>query len=228
MKRQLFKLLDEETAAAARRRTSCSTASCWYVAAALLCIVPIMLAIALAAGQPDRGRTPPAALFLLAPMILGQALLDLLLAATRWTHKMRHQVWARSIIEPYAGVAASIAAWAAGWQATGLILGYWAGTLGRLPLRRRRCAALPRPVPSRAASGSRRRASPMSCARPRCRRFSDFTNALAGRLDLYLVGLLLGESAGRHLRHGAAGAHADPPGPPELRQPADPDRLEAR
>ena len=42
-----------------------------------------------------------------APMILGQALLDLLLAATRWTHRMRHQVWARSIIEPYAGVAAS-------------------------------------------------------------------------------------------------------------------------
>ena len=134
------------------------------------------------------------ALLLLAPMILGQSLLDLLLAATRWTHRMRHQVWARSIIEPYAGLAASVAAWLAGYQATGLIIGYWAGTLAALALCGDRRAALPRAVPPRAPTGSRPRACSTSSRETALPTLSDFTNALAGRLDLYLVGLLLGEA----------------------------------
>ena len=126
-------------------------------------------------------------------MILGQSLLDLLLAATRWTHKMRHQVWARSIIEPYAGLAATVAAWLAGYQATGLIIGYWAGTLAALlyaAVGARRCLGpfhlgAYRLAPARLLHVVRETALPT---------LSDFTNALAGRLDLYLVGLLLGES----------------------------------
>ena len=47
MKRQVFKLLDEEQAAAAPRRTSSSTASSWSTLASLLCIAPIMLVVAL-------------------------------------------------------------------------------------------------------------------------------------------------------------------------------------
>jgi O-antigen/teichoic acid export membrane protein len=191
MKRQLFKLLDEEKDGRTPPHILLD-GIVLVMAASALCIVPIMLAIALV---PESLIAPNTAwaLFLLAPMILGQALLDLLLAATRWTHKMRHQVWARSIIEPYAGVAASIAAWAAGWQTSGLILGYWAGTIAALlyaAAGARRCLgpfhlAGWRLKPARFAHVVRETALPT---------FSDFTSALAGRLDLYLVGLLLGEA----------------------------------
>jgi O-antigen/teichoic acid export membrane protein len=151
-----------------------------------------MLAVALAPASLVAGNTA-AALFLLAPMILGQSLLDLLLAATRWTHKMRHQVWARSIIEPYAGVAASWLAWAAGYQATGLVIGYWVGTIAAVVyslVGARRCLGpfslgTYRLALARFAQIVRETALPT---------LSDFTNALAGRLDLYLVGLFLGES----------------------------------
>jgi O-antigen/teichoic acid export membrane protein len=132
-------------------------------------------------------------LLLLAPMILGQALLDLLLAATRWTHKMRHQVWARSVIEPYAGVAASALAWALGFQASGLIIGYWAGTLAALLyalVGTRQCLG-PFRLRGYKLSPTRLWFVVRETALPT---LSDFTNALAGRLDLYLVGLLLGES----------------------------------
>jgi len=126
-------------------------------------------------------------------MILGQSLLDLFLAATRWTHRMRYQVWARSVIEPYAGVAAAILAWSMGLRETGLILGYWAGTMAALvyALAGARACLGPfrlsawRFAPARLAGIIRETALPT---------LSDFTNALAGRLDLYLVGLFLGEA----------------------------------
>ena len=106
---------------------------------------------------------------------------------------MRHQVWARSIIEPYAGVAASWFAWAAGYQATGLIIGYWAGTIAAVVyslVGARRCLGpfslgTYHLAPARFIHIVRETALPT---------LSDFTNALAGRLDLYLVGLFLGES----------------------------------
>jgi hypothetical protein len=127
MKRQLFKLLDEGHHLRSPPHILVDGIVLVF-AASFLCAAPIMLAVALAPASLIAGNTATA-LFWLEPMILGQSLLDLLLAATRWTHKMRHQVWARSIIEPYAGVAASWIAWAAGYQATGLIIGYWAGTI---------------------------------------------------------------------------------------------------
>src|SRR5216110_2866292 len=69
------------------------------------------------------------AILLIAPMIAGQALLDLLLAATRWTHRMRYEIAARSLVEPNVGILAALGAWFAGLAGTGLALGYWAGTL---------------------------------------------------------------------------------------------------
>src|SRR5205085_2695876 len=130
MKRQLFKLLDEEQGGRSPSHIVLD-GIVLVTLASLACIAPIMLVVALLPPGQIAGNTA-AALLLLAPMILGQSLLDLLLAATRWTHLMRHQVWARSIIEPYAGVAVSALAWALGFQATGLVIGYWAGTLGAL------------------------------------------------------------------------------------------------
>jgi O-antigen/teichoic acid export membrane protein len=191
LKRQIFKLLDEEGDARPPPHVLIDGAIL-VAGASLVCIAPIMLAMAILPGTMVADNSE-AALLLLAPMILGQALLDLLLAATRWTHKMRYQVWARSIIEPYVGVAAAILAWALGWRETGLILGYWAGTMAALVyalvgaracLGRFRLAAY-RFVPGRIVRMVRETALPT---------VSDFTNALAGRLDLYLVGLFLGEA----------------------------------
>lgn len=192
MKRQLFKLLDENHHSRPAPHIVMDGIVLVFIAS-FLCAAPIMLAVALVPDSLIAGNTATA-LFLLAPMILGQSLLDLLLAATRWTHKMRHHVWARSIIEPYAGVAASCLAWAAGYQATGLIIGYWAGTIAAVAYSlagARRCLGpfslgTYHLVPSRFAQVIRETALPT---------LSDFTNALAGRLDLYLVGLFLGESA---------------------------------
>jgi O-antigen/teichoic acid export membrane protein len=191
MKRQLFKLLDEESGGRSPPHIVLD-GIVLVTLASLVCIAPVMLVVALLPPGQIAANTATA-LLLLAPMIWGQALLDLLLAATRWTHRMRHQVWARSVIEPYAGVAASALAWALGFQATGLVIGYWAGTLGALlyalvgarqclgPFRLRAY----RLSPSRLWFVVRETALPT---------LSDFTNALAGRLDLYLVGLMLGES----------------------------------
>jgi O-antigen/teichoic acid export membrane protein len=192
MKRQLFKLLDEGHHLRPAPHIVID-GIVLVVAASVLCAAPIMLAVALVPDSIIAGNTATA-LFLLAPMILGQSLLDLLLAATRWTHKMRHHVWARSIIEPYAGVAASCLAWAAGYQTTGLIIGYWAGTVAAVAyslVGARRCLGpfslgTYHLVPARFTQVIRETALPT---------LSDFTNALAGRLDLYLVGLFLGESA---------------------------------
>ncbi|HMJ05059.1 MAG TPA: oligosaccharide flippase family protein [Chthoniobacterales bacterium] len=192
MKRQLFKLLDEGHHLRPPPHIVIDGIVLVF-AASFLCAAPIMLAVALIPDSLIAANTATA-LFLLAPMILGQSLLDLLLAATRWTHKMRHQVWARSIIEPYAGVAASCLAWAAGYQATGLIIGYWAGTIAAVIYSLAGALRCLGPfslgtyhlVPSRFAQVIRETTLPT---------LSDFTNALAGRLDLYLVGLFLGESA---------------------------------
>lgn len=191
MKRQIFKLLDQEHHLRAPPHIVID-GIVLVVVASFLCAAPIMLAAALAPAWLIAGNTATA-LLLLAPMILGQSLLDLLLAATRWTHKMRHQVWARSIIEPYAGVAGSWLAWAAGYQATGLIIGYWAGTIAAVAyslVGARRCLG-PFSFKSYHLPSARFSQIARETALPT---LSDFANALAGRLDLYLVGFFLGES----------------------------------
>ena len=191
MKRQLFKLLDEERGGRSPPHILLD-GLVLVTLASLACIAPVLLVVALAPAGAIAANTATA-LLLLTPMILGQALLDLLLAATRWTHLMRHQVWARSVIEPYAGVAVSALAWALGFQVTGLIIGYWAGTLCALVyafVSARRCLG-PFALRNWRLSPARLRFMAKETALPT---FSDCTGALAGRLDLYLVGLLLGEN----------------------------------
>ena len=192
MKRQLFKLLDEEQGFRSPPHIVIDGIVMVFIAS-FLCAAPIMLAVVFVPASLIAGNTATA-LFLLAPMILGQSLLDLLLAATRWTHKMRHQVWARSIIEPYAGVAASWLAWIAGYQATGLIIGYWAGTIAAVVyslVGARRCLG-PFSLGTYHLASAHFTRIVRETTLPT---ISDFTNALAARLDLYLVGLFLGESA---------------------------------
>jgi O-antigen/teichoic acid export membrane protein len=190
LKRQIFRLLDERPPDRPPAHVLLDSMAL-VILAGIACAAPVMLAVALLPGL--FADNSAAALLLLAPMIVGQALLDLLLAATRWTHRMRWQVWGRSVIEPYFGVAAAAGAWALGWRETGLIAGYWAGTLAALVfalIGARRCLGpfrigVWRPAPARLAAIVRQTALPA---------LSDFVGALAGRLDLYLVALLLGES----------------------------------
>jgi len=134
------------------------------------------------------------ALSLLAPMVAGQSLLDLFLAATRWRHAIRFEVLARSIVEPYALLAGAAAAWTLGGAQAGLLAGYWCGTLAALAYAvfgaRRTFGGfrLRSWRPTRAALWTTLRASASNTA-------TDLLNALYTRVDLWLVGLLLGVHA---------------------------------
>lgn len=130
---------------------------------------------------------------LLAPAVLGQITGDIALAATRWTHRMRYEVIARGLVEPYVLTGVALGAWYLGMNETGMLLGYWAGSIALAlfsvwsarhclgPLQLRRWRPSPRALVRRAralvpASGS------------------DLLTSLAQRIDLYLVGFLLGDA----------------------------------
>lgn len=189
MKRYLFKLLDE--------RPEERPAAHLLLDAGLLVAAASLLLAALIAGaallMPGRllAANTATALVLIAPMVAGQALLDLMLAATRWRHRMRYEIAARSLVEPYAGILAALAAWWAGMSEAGLVLSYWAGTLAALLYAAhgaRRCLgglALRRYRPGRLGAMFGTAAFPTAI---------DGAAAFSGRLDLYLVGLFLGEA----------------------------------
>ncbi len=190
MKRLLFKLLDEDETG--RPPAHILLDAAFVVAAVSLAIAAgLMMLVALPPIHALLGETAWP-LLLVAPMIAGQALLDLFLAATRWRHRMRYEVVARSIVEPYAATAAAVGAHYAGFAATGLLIGYWAGTLlalGYAILGARRSFGgfgLARYRLPRGRLGALLRASAVPT-------LSDFASALFTRLDLYLVGVILGE-----------------------------------
>jgi O-antigen/teichoic acid export membrane protein len=187
MKRYLFQLLAEKSEERPAAHVLLDAALLVAIASAFLAAALMLAATAL--PEPNTAL----ALLLVAPMVVGQALLDLFLAATRWTQRMRWEVTARSIIEPYAGIAALGAAFALGFDSAGLVISYWAGTLAalayaawgaRLCLGRFQLASY-RISPARLARTARATMLPAA---------TDFTLALFGRIDLYLVGLLLGEA----------------------------------
>ena len=98
----------------------------------------------------------------------------------------------RAPVEPYVAIVAAIAAFAAGFDQTGLVLSYWAGTLAALAYAFfgfLRCYDFP---PSRYRFSWRRLVAMLrSSAMPT---LTDLTGALFARLDLYLVGIMLGEA----------------------------------
>ena len=191
MKRYLFRLIEERPADRAPEAVVID-AALLVLSASLALAFAMMLAILFLPDSLVTGNTG-VALLILAPVTAGQALLDLFLAATRWKQKIRYEVTARSIVEPYVAIAAASAAWTAGFDETGLLLSYWAGTLAALAyalIGFRRCFGRLVPVRYRL---SRRRLGAMlrSTAVPT---LTDLSGGLFARLDLYLVGLLLGEA----------------------------------
>jgi O-antigen/teichoic acid export membrane protein len=192
MKRILFKLLAEDRSGRPAAHVLLDAAI--VVTAASLLLAAFFMLIAALAPAFGAGGPTASALLIVAPMIVGQALLDLSLAATRWKHRMRYEVMARSVVEPYAAVAGLVIAWLAGFQETGLLIGYWVGTLAALAY---------------AAGGVRRCFGPLGLAGYRMpggsgfrilrassvATLTDLVSSLFTRMDLYLVGALLGEGA---------------------------------
>ena len=134
------------------------------------------------------------ALLILAPTILLQALVELLLAATRWTQAVRFDVIGKSVVQPWVGIVAAFAAYAAGWSAAGLALSYVAASLAALGYAIwgvSRCFPVTertgwRPSRARLTAMARHGAPTM---------LGEAADGVAARLDLWLIGALLGEAA---------------------------------
>jgi O-antigen/teichoic acid export membrane protein len=192
MKKVIFQLLDG--APEGRRPTHILLDAALLVALASLIVGGAMAAaVFLIPGFAASGGAA-IALVALAPMVAGQSLLDLFLAATRWRHTIRYEVVARSLVEPYALLAGAAAAWAVGLREGGLLAGYWAGTLAALVYAlagaRRTFGGF------RLLAWAPRRATLLPALRlAGANTATDLLNALYTRIDLWIVGLLLGEGA---------------------------------
>lgn len=189
-KRILFKRLEEE--GGARPHIHIVLDAAMLVAALSLALGALFVLAAAAAPAGLLSANVGWALALLAPMIAGQALLDLFLAATRWTHIIRYEVLSRSVIEPYAALAAALAAWLLGYRESGLLIAYWAGTMSALVyalVGARRCLGPFRLAGYRFAPS---RILPLLRASA-VATVNDVLNGLFARIDLWLVGIFLGE-----------------------------------
>lgn len=188
-KRILFKHLEEQDPD--RPRIHVVLDSALLVTAVSLILAALFILAALITPATLLSPNVALALALLAPAIAGQSLLDLFCAATRWTHAIRYEVLARSIIEPYAALAATVLAWALGYRETGLLIGYLAGTAAALAYAlfgARRCFQgfrLASWRPAHIATNLRESAGAT---------LNDMLSGLFGRIDLYLVGIFLGEA----------------------------------
>ncbi|QNA85244.1 oligosaccharide flippase family protein [Sphingomonas sp. So64.6b] len=193
LKKTLFQQLDRNTGSGPDHRVPAAhividaailvLAASVAVAAAIMGVVAVLPRSVLA---PDTAT----ALFWIAPMIAGQALADILFAATRWTHVVRHEVIGRSIVEPYSLLIGAVIAYAAGFTGTGLIIGYWVGNIvlnGYALIAVRRC--FPRFELARYRGG--RLIPALRELLPNTG--TDVINGVFTRLDLYLVGIFLGE-----------------------------------
>ncbi|HEX4736212.1 MAG TPA: lipopolysaccharide biosynthesis protein [Allosphingosinicella sp.] len=191
----LFKWLNENEAEGDRLPIHVVLEAALLVLAASMAVALLVFGLAAAAPQHNdsMGNTGTAVL-LLAPMIPLQALIEFLLGATRWREVMRYEVVAKNVMQPYAGIVVALGAWWLGWKQEGLILSYIAGTVASLAYSVygvRRCFggfALRRFRPDLRRIGRHFRASLPSTG-------IDLIDALATRLDIYVVGALLGETA---------------------------------
>ena len=186
-KKTLFPLLERAAETAERPLCHVVIDAALLVTLASLALAATMAGAALLLAPADVA----ASLVLLAPMVAGQALLDLFLAAARWRGMVRYDVLSRSLIEPWALALGAIAAFHLGFGALGLAAGYWCGTLAALAYA---MWGVARHYPPTSASRYRPSGATLrAIARTAgANSANDFVNALYMRADLYLVGLLLG------------------------------------
>lgn len=187
-KRTLYPLLDRAAESGERPLRHIVLDAALLVTTASLALAALVAAAAWLLAPPALA----AALILLAPMIAGQALLDLCLAAARWHSKVRYEVVARSLLEPWSLTAGAVAALYFGLFAQGLAIGYWCGTLAALGYA---LWGASRHYPGGGAyrpDGATLRAVARAAG---ANAAADFLSALYIRADLYLVGLLLGPAS---------------------------------
>ncbi len=192
LKRMIFPWLEETAGGGNPAHVLLDALVIGMVGTMIVALAILLATRALPAGLVSGGTR--FALAALAPALAGQVIADIALAATRWKHVMRYEVAGRGAIEPYVGTAVAAIAWSIGWQTSGLLIGYAAGSF---------VLAVYALWSARRTFGSFALAS----WRPHLRQLvarstslltasgSDALTALAQRADLYLVGLTLGDAA---------------------------------
>ncbi len=188
----LFQWLDERDGETSAGHVILDTALIVLVASgATAGVIAVVIALL---PEPVLSADTALAILLLAPTIPGQALCELLFAATRWTHVIRYEVIGKSIVLPYTSVVAAVLAHQAGWTEAGLPLSYGIATLITLGYA---LFGLGSCYPHLSLAGYRVRLARL-VARARsasANAGSELVDALYVRFDLYLVAILLGESA---------------------------------
>ena len=191
-KKTLFPLLDRHDLAGDRPLSHIIVDAAVLVTLASLALAALFMLAALLLPASLMPPDTAMALFALAPMIVGQALLDLLLASARWKQKVRYEVISRSLIEPYFLAGGAIGAFYLGLAGHGLLIGYWCGTLAALVYA---AWGVAQNYPGfdlahyRPSGATFRRIAGAAAANSA----TDLLSALYMRVDLYLVGILLGE-----------------------------------
>jgi O-antigen/teichoic acid export membrane protein len=192
LKRMIFPWLEEETTTG-KRATHVLLDALLLAMIAGVAVSLVMMGSALLLPRSALSDALRLATMLLAPSVLGQITGDIALAATRWTHKMRYEVIGRGLVEPYALTGVALLAWHFGLQDTGMLIGYWAGSIALAAFSvwsARHCLGslhLAQWRPSPATLFRRARALIPASG-------SDLLTTLAQRIDLYLVGFLLGDA----------------------------------
>ena len=188
----LFKWLDANHEAGSR-----PDAHVLIDAALLVAAASLVISVAIFAGITGSGAIAPntkLAILTLLPVVGFQSLMDLLLAGTRWTHVMRYEFAAKSVIQPVASIVLALGAFIAGGGAQSLAIAYVAATalaLGYAIHGARRSLggfALRSYRPHSAELWAKLRAAMPTTA-------SDLVDALYTRADIYLIAILLGEKA---------------------------------
>jgi O-antigen/teichoic acid export membrane protein len=188
----LFKWLDVSDREELRPAAHVVIDAALVVAAASLVLMLAILGAMIGSGAV--AATTKVAILTLLPVVGLQALMDLLLAATRWKHIMRYEFAAKSVIQPVASIVLALGAFLADGGAQSLAVAYVAATtlaLGYAVHGARRslggfAVASYRPHLGE-LWGKLRGALPTTA--------SDLVDALYTRADIYLVAILLGEKA---------------------------------
>jgi O-antigen/teichoic acid export membrane protein len=186
----LFKWLNEREAGDDRPAIHIVLDTALMVFVASGVIAAAIMALIAATPEAWFSDNTERAVFALASMIPLQALIELLLGATRWTETMRYEVVAKNVMQPYGAIVVAIAAWWLGWRGEGLFFSYIAGTIASLVYTVYgvgRCfGGLGRYRPDLGAISRHFRAAMPTTG-------TELIDALYTRLDIYVVGILLGE-----------------------------------
>jgi O-antigen/teichoic acid export membrane protein len=187
VKKTLFPLLDRAEADGQRSLVHVIIDAAVMIGLASLGIAALISVLGFLFAPTDLA----VALALLAPMIAGQALIDLAVAAARWRGRVRYEIIGRSVIEPWMLAGGATGAYLLGFESSGLAIGYWCGTLSALAYA---CRGIGSEFPKTLSHAYRfdRRGTRQLLRMAPGNSSNDLLNALYYRIDIYIVGMVLG------------------------------------